>query len=52
MDLVKGRERTRLDITFSALSNPIRRQMISRLAAGDKTVAKLAEPFEVTRPAI
>jgi len=41
-----------LDLTFGALSDPIRRAILARLASGDATVGELAEPFEVSRPAI
>jgi DNA-binding transcriptional ArsR family regulator len=41
-----------LDETFFALSDPIRRRMLARLAAGDMTVGHLAEPFKVSAPAI
>ena len=39
----------RLDLTFSALADPTRRAIFSRLAAGE-TVAELARPFEISRP--
>lgn len=42
----------RLDATFSALANPTRRAILARLAEGEATVTELAEPFEVTQPAI
>ncbi len=41
-----------LDHTFAALADPIRRAIVSRLAAGDATVLELAEPFDVSLPAI
>ncbi len=41
-----------LDTTFSALSDPTRRAIISRLAAGSATVNELAEPFDISLPAI
>jgi DNA-binding transcriptional ArsR family regulator len=41
-----------LDATFSALSDPTRRAMLARLAKGEATVMELAEPFEMTQPAI
>lgn len=37
-----------LDRVFSALSNPTRRAILSRLADGRKTVGELAEPFEIS----
>jgi DNA-binding transcriptional ArsR family regulator len=41
-----------LSATFSALADPTRRAILSRLAAGEATVTELAEPFAVTMPAI
>lgn len=41
-----------LDLTFAALADPIRRAIVSRLATGDATVQELAEPFDVSLPAI
>ena len=41
-----------LDLTFAALSDPIRRAMLERLARGDATVTELAQPFPVSLPAI
>ena len=41
-----------LDLTFGALADPIRRAILARLAEGEATVGELAEPFEVSRPAI
>ena len=41
-----------LDAAFSALSDPTRRAILSRLALGEATVMELAEPFEMTQPAI
>lgn len=41
-----------LDAIFAALSDPIRRAILARLAEGDATVAELAAPFEVSQPAI
>ena len=41
-----------LDRTFAALSDPIRRAIVARLARGDATVGELARPFAVSRPAI
>ena len=37
---------------FSALADPIRRDMVARLAAGDATVNDLAEPYDVTVQAV
>lgn len=42
----------RLDATFSALADPTRRAILARLARGEATVAELAEPFDMSQPAI
>lgn len=41
-----------LDATFAALANPTRRAILARLASGEATVNELAEPFDLTQPAI
>jgi DNA-binding transcriptional ArsR family regulator len=41
-----------LDAAFSALSDPTRRAILARLASGEATVMELAEPFEITQPAV
>lgn len=41
-----------LDLTFAALSDPTRRAILTRLALGELTVMELAEPFEMTQPAV
>ena len=41
-----------LDAAFSALADPTRRAILARLARGEATVMELAEPFEMTQPAI
>ncbi|PJI92215.1 ArsR family transcriptional regulator [Yoonia maricola] len=41
-----------LDATFSALAHPTRRAILARLAEGEATVNTLAEPFEMSLPAI
>jgi DNA-binding transcriptional ArsR family regulator len=38
--------------TFSALADPTRRAIVARLAAGDATVGELAEPFDISGPAV
>ncbi len=45
-------EALNLDATFSALADPTRRAILARLANGEATVMELAEPFEMTQPAI
>ena len=42
----------RLSNTFSALADPTRRAILSRLAKGEATVTELAAPFEVSMPGI
>jgi DNA-binding transcriptional ArsR family regulator len=42
----------RLDATFLALADPTRRAILARLALGKASVAELAEPFEISQPAI
>jgi DNA-binding transcriptional ArsR family regulator len=42
----------RLDRTFSALADPTRRAILRRLAAGEASVTELAEPFEMSLPAV
>jgi DNA-binding transcriptional ArsR family regulator len=42
----------RLDLTFAALAHPTRRAILARLATGEATVTELAEPFEMSQPAI
>jgi DNA-binding transcriptional ArsR family regulator len=41
-----------LDAIFAALSDPIRRRILERLARGEASVGDLAAPFQVTAPAI
>lgn len=38
--------------TFAALADPTRRAMLARLAQGPATVKELAEPFNISMPAI
>ena len=45
-------EEERLSETFSALANGTRREILARLAAGEATVNELAEPFDLTLPAV
>ena len=42
----------RLDATFSALADPTRRAILARLTLGESTVMDLAEPFDMSLPAI
>lgn len=41
-----------LDATFAALAHPARRAILTRLASGEATVTELAEPFEISLPAV
>ena len=41
-----------LTLTFSALADPTRRAILSRLARGETTVQELAKPFHISPPAI
>ena len=42
----------RLDSVLSALADPTRRAIIARLAAGEASVMELAQPFDMSQPAI
>ncbi len=41
-----------LNAVFSAMADPTRRAILARLALGEATVMELAEPYEMTQPAI
>ena len=41
-----------LSTTFAALADPTRRAILSRLATGEASVTELAEPFEMSMPAV
>jgi DNA-binding transcriptional ArsR family regulator len=41
-----------LDATFAALADPTRRAILARLALGEASVNELAQPFEMSQPAI
>lgn len=41
-----------LDAAFAALADPTRRAILARLAKGEATVMELAEPFEMSQPAV
>ena len=41
-----------LSTTFAALADPTRRAILARLASGEATVSELAEPFEMSGPAV
>jgi DNA-binding transcriptional ArsR family regulator len=42
----------RLSLTFGALADPTRRAILARLAKGEASVTELAEPFDMTLPAV
>jgi DNA-binding transcriptional ArsR family regulator len=42
----------RLDATFLALADPTRRAILARLTLGDASVTELAQPFDISQPAI
>ena len=42
----------RLNTTFAALADPTRRAILARLASGEASVTELADPFEMSLPAI
>jgi DNA-binding transcriptional ArsR family regulator len=42
----------RLSSTFAALADPTRRAILARLISGETSVTQLAEPFEMSMPAI
>ncbi len=41
-----------LDAVFAALADPTRRAILARLALGEASVKELAEPFEISPPAV
>lgn len=41
-----------LDATFAALADPTRRAILARLALGETSVGELAEPFDMSLPAV
>jgi DNA-binding transcriptional ArsR family regulator len=41
-----------LSSTFSALADPTRRAILTKLSKGDRSVSDLAEPFDMSLPAI
>ncbi len=47
-----GYDEQQLDKTFAALADPTRRAIVQRLAKGDASVNELAEPFEMSLPAV
>ena len=41
-----------LSVTFQALADPTRRAILARLASGEATVNELAQPFDISLPAV
>jgi DNA-binding transcriptional ArsR family regulator len=41
-----------LDAVFMALADPTRRAILAKLASGEASVTEIAEPFDMTQPAI
>ena len=41
-----------LDFVFATLADPTRRAILARLASGEASVKELAEPFQMSQPAI
>lgn len=41
-----------LDATFAALADPTRRAILARLSSGEASVTELAQPFNMSQPAI
>ncbi len=41
-----------LSTTFAALADPTRRAILARLASGEASVTQLAEPFDMSMPAV
>jgi DNA-binding transcriptional ArsR family regulator len=42
----------RLSTTFAALADPTRRAILAKLLLGECSVGELAEPFEMSKPAV
>ena len=47
-----NKEVDRLSETFAALADPTRRAILARLARGETSVGDLAEPFDISLPAV
>src|SRR5688572_8434336 len=47
-----SRASRRLDQVFRALAHPVRREILGRIGAQDRTISELAEPFQMTLEAV
>ena len=52
MTVKHGAEQDRLSTIFAALADPTRRAILARLKEGEASVSALAEPFDISLPAI
>ena len=56
LDHLSDRSATRasrhLDEVFRALAHPVRREILSRIGSGERTISALAEPFDMTLEAV
>jgi DNA-binding transcriptional ArsR family regulator len=50
--VIRGMSSDRLSITYAALADPTRRAILARLASGEASVTELAEPFDMSLPAV
>ena len=50
--LINHEVEDQLTLTFAALADPTRRAILARLASGECSVTELAEPFEMSMPAV
>ena len=50
--MVRNADVDQLSTTFAALADPTRRAILARLSTGEASVTELAEPFEMSMPAI
>ncbi|MEM7502523.1 MAG: metalloregulator ArsR/SmtB family transcription factor [Pseudomonadota bacterium] len=52
MELSRYTKATDLDAIFSALADPTRRAILTRLSKGEASVAEIAAPFRMSQPAV
>ncbi len=50
--MVQAADSDPLSATFAALADPTRRAILARLASGEASVTELAEPFDMSLPAV